>query len=109
MTSKDHTIINLPESVVDPSTIPSQSILSSSLLENDHLKWISFQFAEGQELSEHTASMPALIHITNGTFDCKIGDKPCTLSAGTLIYMEPNTSHSLKATSPASFYLLLLK
>lgn len=109
MTNKDHTIINLSENAMDPVAIPAQSILSSSLLENDHLKWISFQFAEGQELSEHTASMPAIIQITQGTFDCKIGIETCKLGAGTLIYMEPNTPHSLKAESAASFYLMLLK
>jgi quercetin dioxygenase-like cupin family protein len=79
------------------------------LLENERLKWISFQFAEGQELSKHTASMPAIIHITVGSFDYIIGDEPSTLHAGTLIYMEPNTPHSLKATCPASFHLMLLK
>jgi quercetin dioxygenase-like cupin family protein len=109
MTTKNHIIINLAENATASSAIPSQSILSRSLLENDRLKWILFQFAEGQELSEHTASMPAVINIIEGEFECKIGDEPCTLGAGTLIYMEPNTSHSLKAINAASFYLMLLK
>ena len=39
------------------------AIVSKSLVENDHHKIILFTLAAGQELSEHTASVPASIHI----------------------------------------------
>ena len=36
------------------------------IVENEHHKIIHFTFAPGQELSEHTASVPAAIHILRG-------------------------------------------
>ncbi|MBI9049788.1 MAG: cupin domain-containing protein [Anaerolineaceae bacterium] len=109
MSTPTHTVISPAEINTDNLSVPAQSILSRSLLENDKLKWMLFQFAEGQELSEHTASMPAIINILDGSFDCKIGEETLIAQPGTLIYMEPNTPHSLKAKKTASFYLMLLK
>jgi quercetin dioxygenase-like cupin family protein len=109
MSPSTHTILSMFDLTSTASNIPPESILSRSLLENARLKCILFQFAEGQELSEHTASMPAIIHILDGEFDCKIGDEAVLGKPGTWIFMEPNTPHSLKAKKTASFYLMMLK
>ena len=47
-------------------TIPTESIVSRTIYRDDHLKAIVFAFAPGQELSEHTASVPAIIQILDG-------------------------------------------
>jgi quercetin dioxygenase-like cupin family protein len=109
MKSTAYSIFQL-QAVSTPNTIlPPQSILSRSLIEDENLKCILFQFAEGQELSEHTAAMPALIHILDGQFDCVIAGDSLIAEPGNLIYMQPNTPHSLKAKKTASFYLMMLK
>ena len=41
---------------------PDQGILSRTLYNDDHFKAVLFGFAQGEELSEHTASMPADLH-----------------------------------------------
>ena len=41
--------------------IPKDSIVSRTFHEDERLKVILFGFAEGQELSEHTASQPAML------------------------------------------------
>ncbi|MEI6450922.1 MAG: cupin, partial [Actinomycetes bacterium] len=46
--------------------VADQGIVSKSIVENEHHKIIHFTFAPGQELSEHTASVPAVIHILRG-------------------------------------------
>ena len=46
--------------------IPSESIISRTFYQDDRLKVLIFGFAKDQELSEHTASMPAIIHILKG-------------------------------------------
>jgi quercetin dioxygenase-like cupin family protein len=51
--------------------IPSDGIISRTIYNDDHIKAILFGFAPGQELSEHTSSMPAVIHIVKG--ETKIG------------------------------------
>ena len=39
---------------------PDKGILSRTLFSDDRLKAVAFGFAQGEELSEHTASMPAV-------------------------------------------------
>src|SRR5674476_1261309 len=46
--------------------VAEQGIVSKSIVENAHHKIVHFTFAPGQELSEHTASVPAVIHILRG-------------------------------------------
>jgi len=41
--------------------IPADGILSRTVYQDDHVKAVVFAFAAGQELSEHTASMPAIL------------------------------------------------
>ena len=45
---------------------PDKGILSRTLFSDDRLKAVLFGFAQGEELSEHTASMPAATHFLRG-------------------------------------------
>ncbi len=43
--------------------VADQGIVSKTVVENVHHKLVHFTFAPGQELSEHTASVPAAIQV----------------------------------------------
>ena len=45
---------------------PDKGILSHTLLSDDRLKAVLFSFTQGEELSEHTASMPPGPHFLQG-------------------------------------------
>ena len=45
---------------------PDKGILSRTLFSDDRLKAVAFGFAQGEELSEHTASMPAVLQFLRG-------------------------------------------
>jgi hypothetical protein len=45
---------------------PAKGIRSRTLYNDDRLKAVAFGFAQGEELSEHTASMPAVLHFLRG-------------------------------------------
>ncbi len=45
---------------------PERGILSRTLFSDDRLKVVLFGFAQGKELSEHTASTPAVSHFLPG-------------------------------------------
>ncbi len=53
---------------------PEQGILSRTLLNDDRIKVVAFGFAQGEELSEHTASMPAVLHFLQGEAKLTLGD-----------------------------------
>jgi quercetin dioxygenase-like cupin family protein len=89
--------------------IPPDSIVSRTLFTADHLKVVLFGFAPGQELSEHTASTPAVIHILSGECLLTLGQESHLTSAGAWVHMEANLPHSLRAQTPVVMLLLLLR
>ena len=54
-------------------SIPTDSIVSRTISREGGMKVIVFAFAVGQELSEHTASVPAIIQILQGEADLTVG------------------------------------
>jgi len=89
--------------------VPSNGILSSTLLNNDRLKAVVFAFDAGQELSEHTASMPAVLHFLSGEAELTLGSQPRIAKSGAFVFMQPELPHSVKAKTPVVMLLLLLK
>ena len=88
---------------------PADGTLSRTLLDTDHVKVVLFGFAAGQELSEHTASMPAVLQFYSGEAAVKLGDDWVDATAGSMIHMPAALSHAIRAKSPTVMLLLLLK
>ena len=89
--------------------IPSDSIVSKTIQNNEHIKSVIFGFASGQELSEHTAAIPAIIHVLQGEFQIQLGNDQLSAQPGTYIYMDPKIPHSIKAKQPSKMLLILIK
>ncbi|MEE8169447.1 MAG: cupin domain-containing protein, partial [Phycisphaerae bacterium] len=66
-------------------------------------------FAAGEELSEHTASMPAILHIVQGEAALTLGGDTVEARAGTWAYLPPNLPHSIRAKTPVVMMLTLIK
>jgi len=96
------------ENLVSAVEIPKDGTLSRTIHQDKNVKVVLFGFAGGQELSQHMASVPAMIQIIQGdvrfTFD---GDER-ELSAGSWAYMEANTPHAVYARSDAVMLLTML-
>ncbi len=89
-------------------TIPESSIVSRTILKADHFKAIVFAFAPGQELSQHTASVPAAIQILEGECDLTVGEAAYKGKPGTWVYLEAGVPHSLLANTPVKMLLLMM-
>jgi quercetin dioxygenase-like cupin family protein len=88
---------------------PENGILTRTLHNDDDVKAVIFGFGQGEELSEHTASMPAILHFLQGEATLTLGDDTVRAQAGTWIHMAPNLKHSVKTQTPVVMLLLLLK
>lgn len=88
---------------------PAHGILSRTLLNDDHVKAVIFGFAAGEELSEHTATMPAILHFLAGEATLTLGGDTVEARGGTWIHMPAELPHSVRTTSPVVMLLLLLK
>jgi quercetin dioxygenase-like cupin family protein len=89
--------------------IPPDTIISRTFHEDELLKTILFGFAEGQELSEHTASQPAMIQFLEGDAILTIGEDEYRAQAGTWVQMPAKLPHSILATSKLLMLLTLYK
>jgi quercetin dioxygenase-like cupin family protein len=89
--------------------IPADSIVSRTVYTDEQVKAVLFGFAAGQELSEHTASQPAILHILNGEAHLTLGDDVMTASAGTWVHMPPQLPHRIVAKTSVTMLLVLIK
>lgn len=97
------------ESLAQSVTVSPESIVSRTLRADDQIKSIVFGFDLGQELSEHTASVPAIIHILQGEATLTLGGETREATAGAWAYMEANLPHSIVAKTPVVMLLTMLK
>lgn len=97
-------ISNLANEVTE---IPSQSILSRTIFKDEKVKVILFSFAEGQELSEHTASVAAVIQVLSGEAQMKLGGDEYHASSGCWVHLQPNTPHTIVAKTPLLMLLTM--
>ena len=88
--------------------IPPDSIVSRTFYEADRMKAILFGFAPGQELSEHTAARPAILHFLAGEADLTLGEAAKPVQAGAWAYMQPHLPHSIVAKTDVIMLLYLL-
>jgi quercetin dioxygenase-like cupin family protein len=89
--------------------IPADGILSRTVYNDDHVKVVLFGFGAGQELSEHTASMPAILHIIKGEARLQLGDDRHEAAAGFWVHMPAQLRHAVQAKTPVVMLLVLLK
>lgn len=90
-------------------TVPADGITSRVVHNDDHARVVIFAFDRGQELSEHTASMDAILHVLQGEATLTLGEESVEAHAGTWIHMKANLAHSVVAKTPLILLLVLLK
>lgn len=100
---------NYLENLADPANLPAKGILSQTIHDDDTVRAVLFGFATGEELSEHTASMPAIIHILQGDARVVVGGDGYDAKPGTWIHMAARLPHSVHANTPVIMLLLMLK
>lgn len=89
--------------------VPADCTISKTLYQDERLKAVLFGFAAGQELSEHTAAVPAILHFLEGEARLTLGDESQKAGPGTWVHMPARLPHSISATTPTKMLLLLLK
>ena len=88
---------------------PEKGILSRTLFNDDRLKLVLFGFGQGEELSEHTASMPAVLHFLQGEASLTLDNDTLEGKPGTWVHMPKGMRHSIQAKTPVVMLLMLMK
>ncbi|MGB9693113.1 MAG: cupin domain-containing protein [Candidatus Sumerlaeaceae bacterium] len=96
------------ENLLKEISIPPDGTLSRTVYRDESVKVILFGFAPGQELSEHTASVPAIMHFLDGTGAVSIEGQRYEVGPGSWFFMPPQTPHTVTATSQLTMLLTLV-
>ena len=86
-----------------------ESTVSRIIYQDKRMKGVLFAFAAGQELSEHTAAVPAILHFIRGEARVTLGHDTSEVSANAWVHMPANLPHSIYAHTDTIMLLLLLK
>lgn len=87
--------------------IQPDAIVSRKLFADDHVKVTLFGFAAGQELTEHTASRPAVIQVVAGRGTFGLGDEQVEVGPGSWAHMDAHLPHTVTATTPLVLLLTM--
>jgi quercetin dioxygenase-like cupin family protein len=88
---------------------PANGTLSRTLHNDDRTKVVLFAFSAGQELSEHTSSMPAILHFLSGEARLSLGPDKIDIRAGAWVHMPAGLPHAIRSETPVVMLLILLK
>jgi len=89
--------------------IQPDSIVSRQVHADDLVKVTLFGFAAGQELSEHTASKPAILQVLAGEGTFGLGGERFEVGPGSFVHMAPNLPHTVTARTPLVLLLTMVK
>jgi len=95
--------------LLDEVQVPENGILSRTLQNDEKSKIVAFGFAPGQELSAHTAPMPAVLYFVQGEAELTLGEDRMEAQAGAVVHMKPQLEHGIRAKSPVIMLLVLIK
>ena len=93
--------------LLDEVEIPEDGTLSRVMFSGDGLRVVLFAFDEGQELTEHTASVPAVIQVVKGRLALTVADKSVEIEADSWMHMDAHLTHAVVALEPSVLILTL--
>jgi quercetin dioxygenase-like cupin family protein len=90
-------------------SIPADGTLSRTIYADGQVKVVLFGLDAGQELSEHTAAVPAIVQVLRGEARLTLGGEELEARVGAWAYMPARLPHSVRAETPLVFLLTMLR
>lgn len=87
------------DGAADMVSIQPEATVSRTVMRTEGGNVVLFAFDSGQELSEHTAAMPAFIQVLRGRL---------LVNGGDLVYLPTRLPHAVKALEPSVMMLTMI-
>ena len=88
--------------------VPQAGTLSRVLHQGGGVRLVLFAFDAGQELTEHTASVPAILQVLSGRFRVTTGGDIFGMGPEAWLCLDAQEPHSLVALEPSRLLLTML-
>jgi quercetin dioxygenase-like cupin family protein len=99
----EHPVLQLTEKI----EYPEAGVLSKVLLKDNNCQYTLFCLAAGTEISEHTSTRNATVHVLEGHGILTLNRHDLSLEPGSFIFMSAHAPHALKANENLAFLLTL--
>lgn len=73
------------------------------------LRLVLFAFDEGEELTEHTASVPVVLQVISGSVTVGASGESHRLTSGGWVYLEASEPHTVVAHEPTKMLLTMIR
>lgn len=102
----DHMFI---EDVAAAVEIPEAGTLSRVLAKHGSVRLVAFAFDRDEELTEHTASVPAILQVISGRLRIGVANETYEMAPGAWLVMDAGVEHSVKALEPSRLLLTMIR
>lgn len=89
--------------------VTASATTSRSLVDNDRVRVVAFAFDTGEQLTEHTAAMPAVVQLISGALRFEVAGEAHQLAPGDCAYLAAREPHSLEALEPSLMTLVMIR
>lgn len=93
----------------DNLVFSEEKIQTQVVLESEFSKEIRIAMAKGQMMKEHQTKFPIVVHILEGHIDFGVSGEVHSMKKGSIIALEGNVPHDLKALEQSVVRLTLSK
>lgn len=88
--------------------VAPESTVSRTVLRAEGVRVVLFAFDSGQELTEHTAAVPILLHVLDGHLRVRADGDEVELRPGALVHIGTRVPHEILALEPSRMALTML-
>ncbi len=89
--------------------IPADGTLSRVLVKHGPVRLVGFGFGAGQELTEHTASVPVIVQVISGALTIEVAGERHGMGPSSWLYLEAGEPHSVYADEPSRMLLTMIR
>lgn len=89
--------------------IPTDGTLSKVVHSGDGIRLVVFAFDRGQELTEHTAAVPASLQVLTGRLAVTVGELHHELVPGGFVHLPAHAPHAVEALEPTVLLITMIR
>ncbi len=93
--------------LLDEVEIPENGTLSRVVFNADGLRVVLFAFDTGEQLTDHAATVPAVVQVIKGRLEMTLGEEQIEIHPGSWVHMDAHLVHALVALEPSVVILTL--
>lgn len=95
------------ENLLDEVEIPENGTLSRVVYNADDLRVVLFAFDTGEQLTDHAATVPAVVQVIRGRLEMTLADQTVKIGPDSWVHMDAHLIHALVALEPSVVILTL--